>query len=435
MPKTAEEIELRSEEVQEILGTPPNWMVRWGTSIAFVTLVVLAWVSFWVRYPDTISGEVRVTSTDPPKKIISENNAMISEIRVQHEDTVKAGQVLLVFNSRAKLEDIQELENRITAVDAQDEESLLGFAPSQNLELGELENDLYNFFKKQEEFAISNSRQYERLSIRQLRRQIKSLESRYRVDQKRKIKLEEQLALVNQRYSREQNLYAEKVISLTALRRTREEILTLERELQEIEGDVKKTDFEIQAIRNQISGVQRGSDASQSNASIELKEQFIELRNKVNDWKKRYLITAPISGIASFTNENIGEQQFVLAETEIMEVVPIKKTMITGRVMLGINGSGKVKLGQSVIVKFDSYPFAEFGAVLGRVAKKGNVPVGEKIPIEISFQEDESFSKGLQTTTGQVIEVSREMAGTAEIVTADKRLIERVFERFRRITT
>ena len=29
-------VELRSEEVQEILGTPPGWLVRWGTMVVLL---------------------------------------------------------------------------------------------------------------------------------------------------------------------------------------------------------------------------------------------------------------------------------------------------------------------------------------------------------------------------------------------------------------
>lgn len=57
------DIEIRSEEVQEILGTPPAWLTRWGTLVAFFTFVVLLWTAYWIRYPDYVEGEIKVTST------------------------------------------------------------------------------------------------------------------------------------------------------------------------------------------------------------------------------------------------------------------------------------------------------------------------------------------------------------------------------------
>ena len=38
MSKKIKEIELRSEEVQEILAKVPNWMIRWG-SVLFLSLI------------------------------------------------------------------------------------------------------------------------------------------------------------------------------------------------------------------------------------------------------------------------------------------------------------------------------------------------------------------------------------------------------------
>ena len=38
--KHIEEIELRSEDVQEILTKVPHWMIRWG-SVLFLSLIVM----------------------------------------------------------------------------------------------------------------------------------------------------------------------------------------------------------------------------------------------------------------------------------------------------------------------------------------------------------------------------------------------------------
>ena len=50
-------VELRSEEVQEILGTPPNWLVRWGTLVVLVGFSFLLCVAWFVRYPDVVSSD------------------------------------------------------------------------------------------------------------------------------------------------------------------------------------------------------------------------------------------------------------------------------------------------------------------------------------------------------------------------------------------
>ena len=68
---TNDNIELRSEEVQEILGSSPYWIVRWGiTLIAFIFLLLLAGSAIF-KYPDMINASVTLTGTVPPAEIVS----------------------------------------------------------------------------------------------------------------------------------------------------------------------------------------------------------------------------------------------------------------------------------------------------------------------------------------------------------------------------
>ncbi len=53
-----------SEEAQEIMGRMPSRLVRWGLAcIFFIFLIILA-ISFFIRYPRTISGPVVITQTE-----------------------------------------------------------------------------------------------------------------------------------------------------------------------------------------------------------------------------------------------------------------------------------------------------------------------------------------------------------------------------------
>ena len=45
MPEFNQDIEIRSEEVQEILTRVPNWMIRWGNTLLLVFIVILLAIS------------------------------------------------------------------------------------------------------------------------------------------------------------------------------------------------------------------------------------------------------------------------------------------------------------------------------------------------------------------------------------------------------
>lgn len=407
------------------MGTPPGWLVRFGTMIAFLTVGVLIGVGVLVRYPDTILVDIKVSSTDPPKKLIAEEGNYITHILVNNEDTVQAGQTLLVFEPKANFEDILTLENYILAVERLNDSFLLAFNPPGDLLLGEIQEDLYEFLEKQEGLRISQSKRLEKLSVRQLERQLSKARTTIRRKKREKAEIQKQLNLANQQFGREQNLLNENLISPDRIRHTQEEILAYERSLQGIESTIKNKQFEIEMIQGEISGAENNNSRSTSNASLELKDSFINLQYKLENWKKRYLVVSPITGIVLFTNENIGEKQYVRAESELIKVVPVNQKEIKGKIDLKLSGSGKVAEGQRVVVKFNSYPFPEFGAVIGEVSRKGKVPIDGKIPVEVTFPE------GLRTTTGRIIETGREMPGKAEIIMNKKRFVTRIFENFR----
>lgn len=56
--KIRHNIELQSEEVQDIMGRMPPWILRWGiTIIAFVLLTMIAGACFF-RYPKALTGHI-----------------------------------------------------------------------------------------------------------------------------------------------------------------------------------------------------------------------------------------------------------------------------------------------------------------------------------------------------------------------------------------
>ncbi|GJM32639.1 MAG: hemolysin [Saprospiraceae bacterium] len=424
-----ENLEIRSEEVQEILGTPPSWLVQWGTIIALIIIVILGWISYFVQYPDTVTGQIRVTSTEPPRKLVAERMAYISKVLVSSEDTVEAGQVLLVFKSKAKFEDVLSLEDYMLSIKDTNDSTLLSFNPPKDLILGELQDDLYDFKESRESYDMSASRKLDKLSIEQLKSQIRKARNNIVYEKKQKENYEKQLKLSREELTRQQNLLKEGLNSVARVRQVQEKVLSDERMIQGFESNIKNKEFEISLLQREIGGYEQGANISQSSASAELRESFYRLQEKIEDWKKDHLLISPMDGLVVLNNESLGAKQFVAKETELMLILPTNTTDILGRLALEHSGTGKVKEGQRVVVKFDSYPFEEFGAVIGQVSRKGKVPNNDRIPIEVIFPD------GLRTTTGRVIEPSQEMLGKAEIITENKRFIDWIFENTRKLVS
>ncbi|MCB0632236.1 MAG: hypothetical protein R2824_06630 [Saprospiraceae bacterium] len=425
----AEDIEIRSEEVQEILGTPPKWLTRWGTLLALVFFVVLGWIGYFVKYPDVVKAEVRVTSTDPIRVLRAPQGGIITQLRVSNEDTVEAGEVLVVLNANAKVEDVLTLENAVAAVGLPNEEKLLSFNPSKDLLLGSLKDNLYQFFKKQENLILEKSRKNEKLDVSQLRQRIRIAERTIESAKRSREKFEKEVLLARDEYTRLDNLFQTGLSTLDEVKKAKEKVYEKERGLEKANSEIKINEDMIDLYRKEMKGVQRSSSVNETSAYSDLNDEFIRLQKAIEAWKASNLVVSPITGIVVITDEELRDNTAITREQELMRVMPRVIKDNIGRISLNPYGSGKVLVGQKVIIKLNSYPFEEFGALTGEVAWKGKIPVENSIPIEVAFPD------GLITNTGYQIEHGQEMLGTAEIITDKKRLIEWIFENFKRVTS
>jgi HlyD family secretion protein len=104
-----------------------------------------------------------------------------------------------------------------------------------------------------------------------------------------------------------------------------------------------------------------------------------------------------------------------------MTIVPENPGELIGRVELPVRGSGKVKTGLRVNVKFDNYPYMEYGIVKAEVRNISLVPEDNFYILEVSFPD------GLVTTYGNHLELQNQISGDAEIITEQLRLIQRIF--------
>ena len=117
------------------------------------------------------------------------------------------------------------------------------------------------------------------------------------------------------------------------------------------------------------------------------------------------------------------DYQYVTTGTEVMAVLP-NRTRLLGRIELGQQNSGKVLVGQRVNVMLDGYPFREFGVLCGTVQSIAPITQGGLYVVYVSFSGDE-----LRSSFGRRFEFKDGMQGSADIITDDLRLIERILDK------
>ncbi len=418
-------VELRSEDVQEILGTPPHWLVRWGTTVVLAGFVMILCAAWFIRYPDVVEAKVVITTNTPPVDVVARTSGRIYKLLVSDKMAVKESDLLAVMQSTANYQHIIELDMTVSAWQRSSLDSLRQVTPQRNLSLGELQADYADFVQQLESFQFGkeNKSAAARSNIGSINQQIRQLEQSIVFEEKAFKRINDQLKTAEEMYEQQKKLYEEGITSRVDFEKERTKLADLERQRDLYEDNMLRKRNEIINLRKGITDASFGQQETASNTSTRLLGSLNALRSGIDKWKQTYLLTAPIEGRVSFNNIAV-EQRYVREGDQLLTIVPPQDDVIIGRVMLPIEGSGKVKPGQRVILKLDSYPYHEFGTLKGLVVDKSLVPKDNMYSIRVSVPTTEN--NNLRTSYGKEIPFEQQLQGKAEIITEDKAFIARI---------
>ena len=198
--------------------------------------------------------------------------------------------------------------------------------------------------------------------------------------------------------------------------------LEAERNLQDIDTNIKARQSNIRLLRKQLERTATISETSAAIATEGLRETFDQLKTAVNQWRRNNLLVASIDGVVIL--DDVQERQYVQAGDRVAVVIPASLSSLIGKTELDLDESGQVAEGQRVIIDFYSFPAQQYGAVEGIVTFKSKIPTQQdKLPIEVRFP------NGLITSKGHSLEVGQDMAGDMSIIIREKRLISWLLDR------
>ena len=304
MSKENKEIELRSEEVQEVMGQIPAWIVRWGITILFIVVLALLVGSYFFTYPDMVETEMTLTSREPVVEVVARSSGKISELYVSNGQEVKSGAPLAVIENTAKTDDVFRLKKLLARYKEEPER--------------------LNYYLLQDMWLL---------------------------------------------------------------------------------GDIQSAYMSL---------------ASKDISARDYRASVGQLLASIHSWEMAYCLMAPAEGKVQLLLQE-APNQYLSSGNIFARIVPKEGESWMGRALLPLQRSGKVKVGQRVIVRFTNFPDQEFGIVNGRLSSVSLVPSEDNYMIEIVVPD------GLITNYGKSLPVFYEMKATAEIVTDDSRLIERFF--------
>lgn len=410
-----------SEEVQDIIDRMPTGWVGYVTILTGVFISVMLALSFIIKYPDTVYGEIIITSDKAPIRLISANSGRLHILRLEG-DSVSPGEIVAYIDDGAVLNDIQLLEKIINT------DSLHRIDPPRSLLLGSLSSTYDAFLSAMHQVKqLQTTLTYQNMRI-SLREQQSILQRTYQEQERQLYLADQQLQTSTERLAKDSLLYIKGAISAK-------------------EFEQEKGNFQAQAIQmanQQIDAINTLSNLSQNHidqAKIDISEdeelrqaenrlivQVDALRNALRQWKEKFLLVSPIRGeleYLGFWREN----EYIQYGQEVFAVLP-QQGSILGEAYVSTVGFGKVKVGQTVNIKLEKFPYDEFGHIKGRVRSVSHISdksnSGNGVPGRYLVIVD--FPNKLMTNFGLELETDYEMKGSAEIITKKRRLIDRLFD-------
>jgi len=428
------QIELKSPAVQEILSRPPRWIIRWGISIIFIIMAGLVVGSYFLKYPDILTANITITTENLPAGLMARSSGRIDTIFVSEKQLVKKDDLIALIENPANFNDVMELRDLITNYELEitnyNFHSSFLTPHSSSLRLGEIQPAYEAFVKSYRDYQFFLETKFCAKKIAAIERQI----AQYRkIVSKTRSQInfaETQLNSNEKLFAMDSALFAQKVISSAEFERTRGTYL---QQLQSFENTKMSLDnllLSIAQLEQSILELQQQDLEQQTQLLQNLTTHYSLLTTQITHWEQNYLLISPMDGIVTLTKYWQHNQNIVAGEV-LATVVPQHKTKIIGKIELPPRGAGKVKEGQFVNVKFDSYPHMEYGMVRVQVSHISLVPISKdnqkNFILEVVFQDS------LVTNYGKTLEFSQEMTGTAEIITEDLRLLDKFLNPIRSV--
>lgn len=422
-------IEFRSEPVQEILGSVPSWIIRWGTTLFFLVIIGLLIGSWFFRYPEVVPNlDVEVVTTDPPADVVARSTGKIEQFFITDKQTVKRGDSLAVIENPANYDDMfllrDELRRFRPILDGNNLSSITTFNFVNNMKLGDVQDEYAEFKKDFMDMKSFVELDYYSKKIEALETQIGDYRLSYNYTYTEKQTLEEDYQLETQDYERWESLYDSSAISQSELDNAKSELLQKRGAYESARTELSNMQIRISELNAELLDLELQYEKEKTDLQLAIHKSFNNLGAAINRWAQDYLIVAPINGSATFNKFWTINQNITVGE-KVISIVPVDSSNIIGKLTMPVYRSGKVKVGQKVNIRFENYPYMEFGMVTGYVEKISIVPADNTYAVDVSFP------NGLRTNYQVELPFTQKMRGKAEIITQDTRLLTRIIRPLR----
>ena len=431
MEDKRQEIELRSEEFNEVLSTVPAWIIRWGITMTACVVLMLLVGSAVFKYPDIISSTVTLTGTTPVSAVVARSSGKLQELYVENNQKVKANALLAVIENPAKTEDIIRLKELLQQ--AESNLDTIALVPSGQLQLGSLQSLYSSFYLSMSEYRHVRELAYHLKKVDLVKVRIVKNEVYYTNMLKQKELSVAQAKIAHQQYARDSLLGVKGLVSKEAVEESYSRYLQSSLSAENMDRSLENLQIQLAQMKESLYDTEYQYLDQRNKLETQLRSLINQLRAEIDAWEINYALITPVDGEITLTQYWTNNQN-VTAGNIVFNIVPTNQGEIIGKALLPTERSGKVRKGQKVNIRFSNYPDKEFGIVKGTVKNISLIPVVDGQNVK-SYMVDIQLPNGLRTSYDKELPFLPEMEGQADIITEDISLLERFLMPIRKVIT
>jgi len=416
MAENGRNLTLRSDEVQDILSRPPHSLIRYGSSVMGAVTVILLTGCFIFKYPDKIICKATITRTEPPTWIVAKSTGKIKELLAADGSRINKDGIIAVIENPAETEDVLKLDTVINALCVMDGQEIM--ADMTKDRLGDVQEYYNTFIKAVTDYnSLVRNNLYDQ-KIRAEERQLKPYTD-YMLSAEKQLALSRKQNKINEKnYEREKILHGKRLTSQVEMETAEQTLIGGRISIEQMKTSLANAKIQAAQIQNNISELRLQKELEYRQAVTSLRTSVESLKNAIRHWKQSYVLISPVNGTVIYNNV-WKENQNISAGDKAFSVTTAHGKVIA-KAKVPAAGYGKVKTGQRVNIKLDGYPYLEYGFLSGKVRSVSSVP-DEDTYISTIFIDNNAM-----TSYRKKIKIDGEQSGTAEIITEDISIGERL---------
>ena len=417
-------VKIYSEEVRDVLSDPPKAILKWGNTFLLIFIIILFLLSWYIKYPDIVSSQILITTNIPPEKIIAKTTGKIETILVMDKAMVQENTPLAIIQNTANYKDVFLLKKLL---EKHPKGINFNFKLIENAQLGDIESAYSTFHAAYIANELNTDLQPYKVEGTAQNSESVQIRARLAILQQQKSLNESELLLQKSDVNRYETLFNKGVISAQDFENKKLGYLQAEKSYRSLLSTISQLKSNL--IDNSKNSKSTKINGTKEDINLESSkiQAFYLLKKVIKDWELAYVLQSSFVGKVSFLQIWTANQTITTGDA-IFAVIPTVEKGYIGKLKAPALNSGKIQVGQEVNIRLTNFPDSQYGMLNGKIKnisltpdKDGNLWIDVRLP------------KTLVTSYNKKIPFQQEMSGSAEIITEDLRLTERLLYQFREV--